>query len=90
MDAARESEYLSKISSLENKITQHLRAQHQLENTIDSLRHDSREEELRLQIETLERSERALLRKIEILQQSETTISGAQVCLYLSPYAYRL
>lgn len=92
VEVARESEYLSKISSLETKVTNLVRTQHQLENTIDSLRHDSREEELKLQIETLERSERALLRKIEILQQqSENYGSSNQVqfSYILSSYIVR-
>lgn len=79
IEAVRESEYLSKISSLEAKISGLLSTQNELENRIDSLKHNTREEDLQVQVETLERSERALLRKIEILQQSDTIGSNFQV-----------
>ena len=57
---------------METKISSLLSTQNDLENRIESLKHNSQEEELKLRIETLERAERALLRKIEILQQSDS------------------
>lgn len=81
METVRESEFLSKIASLESKISNLTRTQRDMETTIDDLKHNSKEEELKCHIEAIERSERALLRKIEILQQSDTLASTSQVIL---------
>ena len=73
---------MAKISSLETKISSLLSTQNDLENRVESLKHNSQEEELKLRIETLERAERALLRKIEILQQSDSRGSVQVFYLY--------
>lgn len=79
VEAVRESEYLSKIASLECKISDLLRTQNQLEDKLESQKHKSSEIDFKVRIETLERSERALLRKIEILQQSDSRGNNSQV-----------
>jgi len=71
IDASREIEYQTKIASLEQKVGNLMRTQQQLEMTIESLQHTNNEEELKATITALERSERALHRKIEILQVSD-------------------
>ncbi|XP_067928454.1 golgin subfamily A member 4-like [Watersipora subatra] len=71
IETVRESEYLAKIASLETKISGLLNIQNELEGKLENMKHKSEEEELRQRIATVERSERALLRKIEILQQSD-------------------
>lgn len=90
LENSKENEYLAKISSLEQKISNLLKVQQQLENTIEHLKRDSNEDDLKLQIENLERSERALLRKIEILQQSENRSHSAQVnaCSNICYYSF--
>ena len=67
---------------METKISSLLSTQNDLENRVESLKHNSQEEELKLRIETLERAERALLRKIEILQQSDSRGSVQVFYLY--------
>ena len=72
---------------METKISSLLSTQNDLENRIESLKHNSQEEELKLRIETLERAERALLRKIEILQQSDSR--GSVQVFHLPTYIVR-
>jgi len=69
----------SKIASLETKISELLKTQKDLDTLIEELKHQNHEDEFKIRIETLERSERALLRKIEILQQTDLSTSLSQV-----------
>ena len=68
---SKENEHLSKIALLEQRVASLLSDQRHLEAVIEGLRDNHGEEELKVKVEGLERSERALIRKIEILQQSD-------------------